>query len=141
MAGYGISAPAEGRLVISNQWLEANKHDKNAVIDIPTRKSNPTGAFLNPNVPRTSVEGQASGRGVSVRGIYDGSEGTSSYNPTHQNYKVDLTADYATINCCYNNEKKTEYFLEDFRTKITHPDRIKRIKAYGTNARGISIKL
>ena len=139
MALNGISAPAEGRIVISNQWLEANKDNKNAVIDIPTLSSNPTGAIKHTNIPPTGVESQFSGRAISIRGIYNGSEGNSSYNPTHENYHVDLGADYGTVNCRLNNDSFFE--LEDYRTKIDHPDRVRQFRPYGTYARGIRIKL
>ena len=67
MSTTGISAPAEGRLVISNKWLEANHKNKSAYIDVPNRASSPVGGVLNPSNPRTSTAGMQSGRGVSVR--------------------------------------------------------------------------
>lgn len=126
MALSGISAPAEQRLAISNEWLDENKENKNAVCD--TQKMTPKAAFASTNIPVTGMAGSFEPRGVSLTGQFDNSKDNN----------VNDTVAWAYINCRYKNDSRP--YREPFATRITHPARVRFIHAKGTTARGIFIK-
>ena len=103
MALNGISAPAEQRLAISNEWLDENKENKNAIADI--EKMTPKAAFASTNIPVTGMNGGFEPRGVSLGGIFDNSKDNN----------VDDTADWAYINCRYKNDSRP--YRENFATR------------------------
>ena len=127
MALSGISAPAEQRLAISDEWLNENKENKNAIADC--EKMTPKEAFASTNLPITGMNGMFDPRALSLGGIYN-----SAKDGDH----VDDTAAAAYINCQYKNDSRP--YRELFSTRITHECRIKYIHAKDTTARAIFIK-
>jgi len=132
MAEAGISAPAEGRVKISDDYLQAHKSTNNSSADIDIERLTPVAAFVYTQVPATGRNGRFEPRGVSVDGAVD-----SDDNP-------DFTATSGIINGWYKNDPdspgRANLMTERFTCGITHPCRFKKIRPYETTARGIIIK-
>ena len=132
MAESGISAPAEGRVKIVDAFLDANRDDKDVVIDI--QKLTPPEAFENVNLPGSGSDGEFCSRGISIGNARVASQ------TNEKGYSYDATSSYATINGCLNNDPLTSPMTERFSLFVTHPVRFRYIYPYFTNARDIVVK-
>jgi hypothetical protein len=122
MATPGISAPTDGRLRISDDYLVANAANANAVIDV--EKMTPIAAF------EFCGDARRDGNNIhfAPRGIH------VDYGTVDQ---ADPLGQYAVVNGCLRNESRP--MLERLTCGQTHPNRYKFIYPMGTTARGIKI--
>ena len=128
MALPGISAPAEGRAMISDDYLDDNAGSTGAKADIDSLNLTPAEAFVNTQFPKTGASGLTEPRGLSINAALDSSE-----NP-------DLTATSGNVNGRYKNDPAGNEMVERFACGITHPCRFRMIRPRNTTARGIIIK-
>jgi len=128
MALNGISAPAEGRALISDSYLDDNAGSTGAKADIDILNLTPVEAFEFVQIPKTGMAGLTEPRGISVNAALDSDE-----NP-------DLTATSANVNGRYKNDPVGNEMVERFACGITHPCRFSMIRPRNTTARGIIIK-
>lgn len=111
----GATYPAEGHLRISNEWLNDNATDKNAVIYCQWRDGK------NPKHDST-----ANGRTGMPRGVMIQGNSTADGNAAFvRGYLIDETP-----------SDTDDHYLN---AGMMHPLRFKRIYAQGTTARGVRI--
>ena len=115
------TAPATGRILISDDYLEANRNNRSAAIDLINQT--PSQAFVHNDTPPSEMLsfGRNGPRGVSMN--HDRGD-TESY--------------YAWIN--YRAPNDPHAIRERFACAVTHPQQVAVIYPYNTTARGILIK-
>ena len=123
MADTGISAPAEGTLLISDKYLDAKQGDPGVVIDCV--EMTPAAAFETKVVAPTGTDGRFEPRGVSVNGVLV--EGV-----------VDEDASFAFLKRRLKNDPEAARLK--YATGVIHSDRVRYIYPRGTTARGIAIR-
>ena len=129
MATPGISAAAQGSVTLSDTWLEKNRADQNAVIDLV--ELTPPEAFERVVEGRVMSGGRTFGARFDPRAIHVGAgrdNGVS--NPA-------LT--YATVSGCLLNDNQRYPWQRVLATHIEHPIRYRFIYPYQTTARGVHI--
>ena len=114
--------PASGRLVIRDDYMDAQKDNKNSEINL--KDQTPSAAFAYNNNPRSEMAffGKNAPRGLSI-------DGTAA----------DAEAFHARLNCAYTNDPQAA--IERFACGVTHPVMIEKIYPYGSTARGIKVKI
>jgi hypothetical protein len=121
MATPGISASTDGRLRISDDFLDANAGNANVVIDV--QKMTPIAAFeFCGDARRNGNNAHFDPRAIHI-----------------DNATTGVDAAYAVVNGCLRNERDNRPMLERYTCGNTHPVRYWFIYPNGTTARGIKI--
>lgn len=135
MAGVGILARSELRVMIKNSYLNANAKTagKSADIDLVTLSPHDAFEFLNSSqgrgIPKSGALAGFDARGITINGAVDDKES----NVTDRN------ATFGFINGREKNEPENYYMEEKFVSGVMHPNGFRYIRPRGTTARGIII--
>ena len=125
MAGPGIVAGTTGRLHISDTWLEANRQEEGAVIDL--QKMTPIAAFLSRTTRARGNSGNFHASGISIDGARTDAGG------------ADYTVAAAVLNGCLRDEPQWSPQEESYNCRILYPERYRYIYPFRTTARGIHV--
>lgn len=125
----GINAPADGHIIIDDDFLEAHTTDDGTVIDVIAMT--PPEAFLNVAHDRIQGGGRRmmnafDSRAIKVTGVYE--DRAMDYDATH-----------AEINWCLRNDPEAYPDVDSLTPRVLYPLRARFIYPYLTTARGIRI--
>ena len=136
MATPGINAASDGRIAISDTYLNDHSADPAAIIDCC--KMEPREAFEN--------MGYVGGRWYMLGTAAKGNNGHFEPRGINVNWgssqrTTDLDATDALVNGCLRSDKMENPIVERLACAVTHPNRYRYIYAQGTTARGIKLHM
>jgi len=120
MLAPGITSQSEGRVMISDDFLDTHKSENGNGIDCYLLT--PADAFVQPKVPKRGIGGIFLSRMVSINGAVSGSG-------------IDYNADYAVING--KEPDDPDHMQQYFTLHQLHAQRFRFIYPKHTTARGI----